>query len=113
MTSQMKFLAVTAAQQLDVLLMDQETLDLFTRNGYLADLQELTASDEINEKQKELLAQLSAQFVQTNGAFAIDLTGTDLPEHTNAAGPVYFGISGDTARVGEALSYLKGMLTMS
>ena len=129
-TVQIKLTAVIAAQQLDLVLMNAEACDLFSRNAQLMNLEKLMESDELSQQQKELLSQLSSHFVKNTVVVednsdelalnpdaeytavtreevnAIDLSSSPFFNTEEFKEQVFLGIISNTPRPDTALSFI-------
>ena len=94
--TQVKLLASIAADQLDVVFMNQEAFDLFCANEALLDLKGL-ADWESGGGESAL----------TPNGLGIDMTGIPLFQGAGFDGPVYAGILEQTSRVDESVAYLQ------
>ena len=126
--SQIKILASIAAEQLDIVLMNQDAFDAFSQNNYLTDLTELSQRSDL--KYADFLSGISEDFrknliilsdnemeasvdpdvtyeAETEEAMlGIDLSRTELFGPDAFPEPVYLGIVCNTPRLDEALKYV-------
>ena len=129
--TKMKILGAINANQLDVVLMNQEAFDAFSQNGYLADLQELLNSPEAGADGRSLFKAVKGSLctnvrieednsvdvllgneteyhsVTTKGSFGLNLTDASaLVGNAGLSGTVFLGIIKNSTRKKEAVQYL-------
>lgn len=97
--SQAKVLAAVNSQQLDVVLMNQEALDILSRNDYLCDLEDLLSVSDPN------LYSQTEEYITKNTA--LDLAQASLIQQTKFNGTIYLGIIANSERKDEATEYIK------
>lgn len=124
--SRVKLIAAIDAETLDVVLMDQETFDAFSRNGYLynmekflseADpalyqgcqdlLRENTITLEDNAEEAALGQSLSYTAETETHPLALDISQTPLLKDSGFTEPVFLGIIKNTPRKEEAVEYIR------
>ena len=124
--SRTKILASIDAEQLDVVLMDQEAFDAFSQNGYLCNIDELlsTKSPDLYEDMKPFIVKNT--FIMEDNAFelafdpsipysavteeypmGLDLSQTGFIAQAGFEGTVYLGIIDNSPRKDTALAYLQ------
>lgn len=126
--SRLKVLAAIDAEQLDVVLMNQEAYDLLSASGYLLDLQEtcvgdLALSSEAKQRLKTNTVVLSDNRVEvelgeaseyeadTVGSVnALSLDGLPLLANLPESESFYLGIIANTPRLKTAVAYLEYVL---
>lgn len=97
--SQAKILAAVNSQQLDVVLMNQEALDILSRNDYLCDLDDLLSGSD-----PDLYSQTSEYITENT---ALDLSQSPLIQQTGFSDTVYLGIITNSDRQDAAVEYIK------
>ena len=117
--SRLKLLASIDAEELDVVVMNQQAYDLLSHSGFLMDLttQGLTVPDELASRlaandvivsDNELEVQLNEadvyEAVTEKSTNAFDVS--DCTVFQNLPGTIYVGIVGNTPRPEEALAYI-------
>ena len=126
---QMKLLASIVAGQLDVVLMDREAFDIFSRENYLMDLSALTKKGSTGSP--ALPEDIAADFVENTAVlsdnadladadpsveheaetvtapYGIDLSRTKLLGRDTFDQTVYLGIIADSKRLEEAVKYIE------
>ena len=115
MVTQMKLMAMAAAGDLDVLLLDKSALNVLNGSEDLMDLDSLAVSDTLDAEEKELLSQLSSRFVSASGTGphnGIHLAGTNLAPEDDPADTFYFALAANTAHLDEALSWLRCLMEL-
>lgn len=129
--TRMKVLASIDAQQLDVVLMNQEAFDAFAQNGYLCDLDEFLGEMDpellrelepclvknleiLEDNAEDVLMDPSVQYVSSTREYrmGIDLSGTELMKEAGFPDAVYLGILGNTPRKETAVQYLKYLFSI-
>lgn len=123
--SRLKLLAATDAEELDVVLMSQESYDLLSHSGFLIDLDDALTSDaDLRDKVSSLLAKNDVivsdnqidyelgeadtyEAVTEVRVNAIDVTDLPVFADTTLSGKVYLGIIGNTPRLDEAMSFVR------
>lgn len=126
--SRLKVLAAVDAQQLDIVLMNQESYDLLSAGGYLLDLDALAQSDpafaevaagllventvvlEDNALEVELGEADVYEAVTEDVVNAIDVTDA-FGGRDALTGNIYLGIIGNSPRTDEALAYIAYLLS--
>ena len=127
--SRLKMLAAMNAKEVDVVLLNRESYDLFSRSGYLLDLREL-----LGESAPDLLAQASPFFtendvvlednaielelgtadayeaVTASSVNALEVSGTPIFAAAGFREPVYLGVIANSPRLPEALAYIRYIL---
>lgn len=96
--SQIKILASVNSQELDVLLMNQEALDILSRNDYLCDLDELLSDS------YPYLYSRTAEYITENTA--LDLSQTPLIQQNGFSDTMYLGIIANSERKEAAVEYI-------
>ncbi len=124
--SRMKILAALDAEQMDIVLADQEAFDAFAEEGYLYDLNALLA-----EREPDLYRRISSFLVRsgTDGggasgdtadggaassdtisggaASGLDLSQSPLIRQAGFDGSVYLGVIGNSPRLDMVINYLE------
>jgi len=120
--SQMKVMAAINARELDVVLMNREAYDSFSRSGYLLPLSGLSpalgpylAENEVVLEDNSIEVQLGEaeeyKIVTETAANAIQVTQLPLFRAAGFPAPVYAGIIANTPRPDPSLAYLNYLLT--
>lgn len=121
--SQMKILASIDDEQLDVVLMDRESFDAFSQNGYLYNIDELLKDSELYEQlkpymitnieflednAKDINFDASIEFESTNVEYpmGLDLSSSKVFADTTYSDTLYLGVIANTARPEEVVRYL-------
>ena len=127
--SQLKLMAAVNAKKMDLLLMNREAYDVLSGKGYLADLEEIAAG-QAGEVLTEAFAYLTRnEVVLEDNALEVSLGETqehilntrntvngilvsDVPglRGIGFSGDVYLGISANTPRLPECISYIRYLL---
>lgn len=124
--SRMKVLAAIDGEQLDVVLMNQESFDAFSQNGYLCDLKALLSQKEpdlyariepdfaanimiLEDNASDMVfdSSLSYQAVTEEHFYGVDLSHTGLIRQAGFEGAVYLGIVANSPRMDTAAAYLE------
>lgn len=95
--SRMKILAAIDAEQLDVVLMDQEAFEAFSQNGYLCNLEEILSPDD----------SIPYTALAKEHPTGIALTQFPLIEQAGFDGTVYLGIIANSPRKETAVEYIR------
>ena len=122
--SSLKLMAAINAEQLDVVLMNQEAYDIFSRKGYLLDLSGLLASDGALYRRLEphlavntvILEDNSIEYtlnqaeqyraVTEEAANGLDLSQFPLFQGAGFSEPVYLGVVGNSPRLPAVVQYI-------
>lgn len=114
--SRLKILAALDAEQMDIVLADQEAFDAFSEEGYLYDLEAILA-----ERDPQLYQKLSSSLImgrpgsEASGSSAledqapvgIDLSQSPLIRQAGFDGSVYLGVIGNSPRPDMVVKYLE------
>ena len=129
--SRMKTMGAIQAQKMDVVLMNREVYDAFSREGYLADLTALLAQAEPSVRRAAQpyliendviledntidwqLGEAEEQHIVTERVFnALDLNTLPLIQEADMSDAVYLGVIANSPRSAEALDYIYYLLTV-
>lgn len=122
--SQIKILAAIDDEQLDIVIMDRESFDAFSQNGYLYDLDAflkdsdlyemlkpyfITNIEFLEDNAKEINFDASIEFEATSVEYpmGLDLTASAAFSGQEYSDTIYLGVIANTPRSEEALSYLR------
>ncbi len=114
--SRMKILAALDAEQMDIVLADQEAFDAFAEEGYLYNLEPL-----LSERDPDLYRRVSSFLVRSGteggaasggtvsggAASGLDLSRSPLIRQAGFDGSVYLGVIGNSPRLDMAVKYLE------
>lgn len=128
--SRMKILASIDGEQLDVVLMNKESFDAFSQNGYLYNLEELLSNEypalyekwkpylvtntiilEDNSTDVQLDSSISYQAVTEEAPTGLAISQTGLLHDAGFSDTVYLGIVANTPRVDTAVHYIQYLTT--
>ena len=128
--SRMKILASIDGEQLDVVLMNKESFDAFSQNGYLYNLEELLSNEypALYEKWKPYLvtntiilednstdvqsdSSISYQAVTEEAPTGLAISQTGLLHDAGFSDTVYLGIVANTPRADTAVHYIQYLTT--
>lgn len=118
--TRMKIMATITAQELDVVLMNQEAYDLLSHSGYLMELTGLSKPLAPFLTQNEVVVEDNYIDVQLNNETerryatqlsvnAVDVSQFPLFRDAGFDGTVYAGVIGNTPRLDTVLAYLEGL----
>ena len=110
----MKILAALDAEQMDIVLADQEAFDAFAEEGYLYNLEPL-----LSERDPDLYRRVSSFLVRSGteggaasggtvsggAASGLDLSRSPLIRQAGFDGSVYLGVIGNSPRLDMAVKY--------
>lgn len=101
-----KLLGMIDAQELDVVLMNEEAFDIFSERGYLYELENL-----LKEKDKEQYEKLSPYLKSAgkstdNAKLALELSHAPLIQEMDFNGEIYFGIIANTTHLDNCVDYI-------
>lgn len=122
--SQMKILASIDDEQLDIVLMDRESFDAFSQNGYLYNLEDLLKDSDLydqlnphlvnnivfledNAKDINFDASIEFESVHEEYPMGLDLSECSMFADTTYSDTIYLGVIANTPRTEEVLHYLK------
>ena len=124
--SRMKILASIDGEQLDVVLMNKESFDAFSQNGYLYNLEELLSNEypalyekwkpylvtntiilEDNSTDVQLDSSISYQAVTEEAPTGLAISQTGLLHDAGFSDTVYLGIVANTPRADTAVHYIQ------
>lgn len=97
--TQVKILASINSQEMDVVLMNQEAFDTFSRNGYLCDLEKL-----LSDTDPDLYHELASYLIDNT---SVNLSHAPLIRQANLNDTVYLGIIENSQRKDMAVKYIK------
>ena len=128
--SRMKILASIDGEQLDVVLMNKESFDAFSQNGYLYNLEELLSNEypalyekwkpylvtntiilEDNSTDVQLDSSISYQAVTEEAPTGLAISQTGLLHDAGFSDTVYLGIVANTPRADTAVHYIQYLTT--
>ena len=128
--SRMKILASIDGEQLDVVLMNKESFDAFSQNGYLYNLEELLSNEypalyekwkpylvtntiilEDNSTDVQLDSSISYQAVTEEAPTGLAISQTGLLHDVGFSDTVYLGIVANTPRADTAVHYIQYLTT--
>lgn len=128
--SRMKILASIDGEQLDVVLMNKESFDAFSQNGYLYNLEALLSNEcpalyekwkpylvtntiilEDNSTDVQLDPSISYQAVTEEAPTGLSISQTGLLHDANFSDTVYLGIVANTPRADTAVQYIQYLTT--
>ena len=128
--SRMKILASIDGEQLDVVLMNKESFDAFSQNGYLYNLEELLSNEypalyekwkpylvtntiilEDNSTDVQLDSSISYQAVTEEAPTGLAISQTGLLHDAGFSDTVYLGIVANTSRADTAVHYIQYLTT--
>lgn len=122
--SSLKLMAAINAEQLDVVLMNQEAYDIFSRKGYLLDLSGLLASDGALYRRLEPCLTVNTVILEDNSieytlnqaeqyravteevVNGLDLSLFPLFQGAGFSEPVYLGVVGNSPRLPAVVQYI-------
>lgn len=96
--SSTKILAALDSKRLDVIFMNQESLDAITSEGYLMNL-------------PDSLLEMSDP--SSDGSYAVNLSDTPLIRSAGFTEPLYIGIAANSTHIKEAISYIRYIQNVS
>lgn len=122
--SQMKILAAIDDEQLDVVLLDRESFDAFSQNGYLYNIEELLRKSSVYDKVKpyiinnivfledngkDLNFDATIEFEATTAEFpmGLDITNCSILSDQQYSDTIYLGVIANTPRKDEVTRYLE------
>lgn len=124
--SRLKMLAAMNAKQVDVVLLNRESYDLFSHSGYLLDLSELLQSSDpdLLSRAEPLLTENevilednaidvklgnadSYQADTISAANALEVSGTAFFQPAGFPEPVYLGVIANSPRLSETVEYIR------
>lgn len=121
--SQLKILASIDAEQLDIVLLDRESFDAFSQNGYLYNLEDLLQDTPLYEDLKPFLVS-NIEFVSDNAKdinfdpsvefesttleypMGLDLSDSHVFADAEYSDTIYLAVIANTPRTDEVLNYL-------
>ena len=128
--SRMKILSSIDGEQLDVVLMNKESFDAFSQNGYLYNLEELLSNEypalyekwkpylvtntiilEDNSTDVQLDSSISYQAVTEEAPTGLAISQTGLLHDAGFSDTVYLGIVANTPRADTAVHYIQYLTT--
>ena len=127
--SSLKLMAAINAEQLDVVLMNQEAYDIFSRKGYLLDLSGLLASDGALYRRLEPCLTVNTVILEDNSieytlnqaeqyravteevVNGLDLSQFPLFQGAGFSEPVYLGVVGNSPRLPAVVQYIAYLAT--
>ena len=128
-TSRLKMLAAMNAKQVDVVLLNKEAYDLFSRSGYLLDLQTFLQQDDpdllpllqpclteneviLEDNSIEMQLGTEDSYTADTVSFVNGIEVSGLPFFSSAAfpGPVYLCVIANCPRLPAVISYLRYLL---
>ena len=89
--SSTKILAALDSKRLDIIFMNQESLDAMTSEGYLMNLPD---------------SLLETSDYSSDSSYAINLSDTPLIQSAGFTEPLYIGIAANSTHIKEAISYI-------
>lgn len=121
--SQLKILAAIDAEQLDVVLLDRESFDAFSQNGYLCNMKELLENTSlypalepyivsnvefVEDNAKDINFDASIEFESVNKEFpmGLELTNSSVFADADYSDTIYLGVLANTPRAEEAIQYI-------
>lgn len=113
--SQMKLLSAISAEQLDVVLMNQEAFDIVSQNGYLCNLEELLRREapDLYQSVKSQLADNTVLLEERAGdtyPMGLVLSLSPIIRQAGFSENVYLGIIGNSPRTNMAIQYLRYLM---
>lgn len=110
--SKVKVLAAIDNEQLDVVLMNKEAFDYFSRNGYLCDLENFLKKEDyqLYNLLKDMLVKNTVTQNTEMQSTGIDLSYLPLFSEAGFSDKVYLGVIGNSTRKDPILSYLYYLL---
>lgn len=107
--TQVKLLASIAADQLDVVFMDQAAFDMFSADDALLDLKELAgiSGSFVENTVSGVEGEDGEKSPDTLKWLGIDMTDNPLIKGAGFDGPVYAGILAQSSRIDESIDYLQ------
>lgn len=99
--SGVKLLAGISSEQLDVLLMDEDTLTEYAKKGYLTDLSSLLSSD------PELLQEAEPYFYTSYG---LSLSCSPMMEEAGYDGEIFLGVVSNSGKKDSAVKFIDYLL---
>ncbi len=122
--SQMKILAAIDDEQLDVILLDRESFDAFSQNGYLYNIEELLRESSVYDKAKPYIISnivflednakdinfdATIEFVAETAEFpmGLDITNCSILSDQQYSDTVYLAVIANTPRKEEVTRYLE------
>ncbi len=127
--SNLKLMAAIEAKELDIVLMNQEAYDIFSRKGYLLDLYSLLSPDaslysllephlmtntvilEDNAIEYSLNEAARYQAVTEEVTNGLDISAFPLFQEAGFREPVYLGVVGNSPRLSAAIQYIEYLAT--
>jgi len=128
--SNLKLMAAIEAKQLDIVLMNKEAYDIFSRKGYLLDLHSLLSSGgslysllephlmtntvilEDNAIEYSLNEAARYQAITEEVTNGLAISAFPLFREAGFRDPVYLGVAGNSPRLSAAIQYIKYLTTV-
>ena len=120
----MKILAAIDDEQLDIVLLDRESFDAFSQNGYLYNIEELLRKSSVYDKVKPYIIN-NIVFLEDNGKdinfdatiefeattaefpMGLDITNCSILSDQQYSDTIYLGVIANTPRKEMVLKYLE------
>lgn len=124
MASQIKILASIDDEQLDIVLLDRESFDAFSQNGYLYNIEELLQGTDLYDQLKPYIVS-NIHFLEDNGKdinfdasiefkatseefpMGLDVSKSHIFDGTSYSDTIYLGVIANTTRKEMVLKYLE------
>lgn len=124
MASQIKILASIDDEQLDIVLLNRESFDAFSQNGYLYNIEELLQGTDLYDQLKPYMI-TNIEFLEDNGKdinfdasiefkatsvefpMGLDISESHVFDGTSYSDTIYLGVIANTPRKEMALKYLE------